>query len=84
LESFRLSPNKSIFPDISFCLRIFFLKFLFNPENSCFKSDSGGEVYKNDANFYTDQLEAYRVEAYREVIPEELHYPCKKKVVKQV
>jgi IS1 family transposase len=32
------------------------------------------EVYKNDANFYTDQLEAYR-----EAIPEELHYPCKKK-----
>jgi hypothetical protein len=37
------------------------------------------EVYKNDADFYTDQLEAYR-----EAIPEELHYPCKKKVAKQV
>lgn len=37
------------------------------------------EIYKNDADFYTDQLEAYR-----EAIPEELHYACKKKVAKQV
>ncbi len=37
------------------------------------------DVYKNDANFYT-----YQLEAYREAIPEELHYPCKKKAAKQV
>jgi IS1 family transposase len=40
--------------------------------------DSIPEVYKNDADFYTDQFEAYR-----EAIPEELHYPSKKKAAKQ-
>jgi IS1 family transposase len=36
------------------------------------------EVYKNDADFYTDLLEAYQG-----AIPKELHYPSKKKVAKQ-
>src|SRR5262249_2813777 len=35
------------------------------------------EVYKNDADFYTDQLDAYQG-----AIPEELHYPSKKKAAK--
>lgn len=36
------------------------------------------EVYKNDANFYTDQLGAYQ-----QAIPAELHYPSQKKAVTQ-
>lgn len=36
------------------------------------------EVYKSDADFYTDQLDAYQG-----AIPEELHYPSKKKAAKQ-